>query len=106
MKEESPVKPVLRLTVRVSTPEELIEGDATNLKFNDQQFDLVCAFGMLHHVRKPQQVISEMLRVSKKAIFISDGNNFGQGSILTRSIKQIINSLGLWRFADFIKTKD
>ena len=87
------------------SPEELIEGDATNLKFNDQQFDLVCAFGMLHHVREPQQVISEMLRVSKKAIFISDGNNFGQGSILARSIKQIINALGLWRFADFIKTK-
>lgn len=31
---------------------ELIEGDATKLKFSDGLFDLVCAFGVLHHIKK------------------------------------------------------
>jgi SAM-dependent methyltransferase len=84
---------------------ELIEGDATSLQFQDGEFDLVCAFGVLHHIKYPQQAVSEMLRVSKKAIFISDSNNFGQGPGLIRLTKQIINLLRLWKFVDFIKTK-
>ena len=46
-----------------------------------------------------------MLRVSKKGIFISDCNNFGQGSFAARSAKQLINKLGLWKFFDMIKTR-
>lgn len=85
--------------------EELISGDATQIEFDDGQFDLVCEFGVLHHIKRSQTAVSEMLRVAKKAIFISDSNNFGQGSSLARFIKQLINALGLWGFADFIKTK-
>jgi ubiquinone/menaquinone biosynthesis C-methylase UbiE len=84
--------------------EELIQGDATNLEFGDASFDLVCEFGMLHHIKYPEKAILEMLRVAKKAIFISDSNNFGQGSLLSRSIKQLLNSLRLWKLADYIKT--
>lgn len=85
--------------------DELINGDATNLNFNNADFDLVCEFGVLHHIRKPDLAVAEMLRVSSKAIFISDSNNFGQGSIVARSIKQVLNSLGLWKLADLIKTR-
>jgi hypothetical protein len=46
-----------------------------------------------------------MLRVSKRAIFISDSNNFGQGSAPARAVKQIANSLGLWPIIDFIKSR-
>ena len=46
-----------------------------------------------------------MLRVSKKAIFISDINNFGTGSKVKRSIKQILYALGLWKLVNFINTK-
>jgi hypothetical protein len=46
-----------------------------------------------------------MLRVARRAIFIFDANNFGQGSAIARGIKQTINALGLWRFANFIKTR-
>jgi hypothetical protein len=46
-----------------------------------------------------------MLRVARKAIFISDCNNFGQGSKLARLFKQAANAAGLWPMADFIKTK-
>lgn len=85
--------------------EELMDGDATNLSFSNNEFDLVCEFGVLHHVKKPDLVVAEMLRVSSKAIFISDSNNFGQGSTVARSIKQILNSLRLWKLADLIKTR-
>lgn len=84
---------------------ELIEGDATKLQFADGAFDLVCEFGILHHVRHPETVIAEMMRVAKVGIFISDSNNFGQGSPLSRAIKQLLDALGLWRVADWVKTK-
>jgi ubiquinone/menaquinone biosynthesis C-methylase UbiE len=83
---------------------ELIEGDATRLQFEDAAFDLVCEFGILHHIRNPEVAVTEMLRVAKKAIIISDSNNFGQGSLLTRSLKQILNLLKLWNLVDWIKT--
>ena len=84
--------------------QDLIDGDATSLGYGDGEFDLVCEFGMLHHIRRPDLAVGEMLRVARKAIFICDVNNFGQGSLLSRSIKQLLNSLGLWKFADHIKT--
>lgn len=85
--------------------DELIDGDATRLQFRDSEFDLVCEFAVLHHIRRPKLVIEEMLRVSDKAIFISDSNTFGSGSQLSRLAKQLINGLGLWPLANLIKTK-
>lgn len=85
--------------------EELIEGDATKLEFDENEFDLVCEFGVLHHIKKPEISVQEMLRVARKAIFISDSNNFGQGSSLARTVKQLINFFGLWGIANIIKTK-
>lgn len=84
---------------------ELVDGDAMRLAFADSSFDLVCEFGVLHHIPRPELAISEMLRVAKKAIFISDSNNFGQGGKFSRFLKQAINALGLWPTANLIKTK-
>ncbi len=84
---------------------QLIDGDAMNLAFGDDTFDLVCEFGALHHIPVPSKAVAEMLRVSRKAIFISDVNNFGQGGRLSRMLKQTINAVGLWPLADRIKTK-
>jgi ubiquinone/menaquinone biosynthesis C-methylase UbiE len=84
---------------------ELIDGDAMNLVFPDRSFDLVCEFGALHHIPQPSKAVAEMLRVARKAIFISDSNNFGQGGTLSRAAKQIINLLGLWPAANLVKTK-
>jgi ubiquinone/menaquinone biosynthesis C-methylase UbiE len=85
--------------------EELIDGDATCLNLADRSFDLVCEFGILHHIRRPELAVAEMLRMSRKAIFISDSNNFGQGSTSTRLLKQALNRFGLWRAFDLLKTK-
>lgn len=87
------------------TEEELRDGDATELGFADGEFDLVCEYGVLHHIRTPDAAVAEMLRVSNKAIFISDSNNFGQGSPSARMAKQLLDFLGLWKVADFIKTR-
>jgi len=84
---------------------ELVDGDATRLKYKDNEFDLVCEFGVLHHIERPELAVQEMLRVGKIGIFISDSNNFGQGSAASRKLKQLINCVGLWKVFDFFKTK-
>lgn len=84
---------------------ELINGDATNLSFADDEFDLVCEFGVLHHIKNPDVAISEMLRVAKKSIFISDNNHLAHGSYLIRLVKYLLSSIRLWRLAHLIKTK-
>jgi ubiquinone/menaquinone biosynthesis C-methylase UbiE len=83
---------------------ELIEGDATQLQFQDGEFDLVCEFGILHHIPNPDVALAEMLRVAKKAIIISDNNNFGAGSLPGRTLKQALNFLKLWDITDWLKT--
>ncbi|MEM8680717.1 MAG: class I SAM-dependent methyltransferase [Planctomycetota bacterium] len=86
------------------TTEELVAGDATQLDFEAGTFDLVCEFGVLHHIKRPEAAVGEMLRVARKAIFISDSNNFGQGSSVGRAVKQTLRSLGLWKLFDLVKT--
>ncbi len=85
--------------------EELTDGDATKMEFADGEFDLVTEFAVLHHIARPQKAIAEMLRVAKTAVFISDSNGFGQGSLPLRTVKQIINAFGLWKAFDLIKTR-
>lgn len=87
------------------SPAQLLEGDGTKIAYSDNYFDISCSFGVLHHVKNPELVISEMLRVSSKGIFISDSNNFGQGSLIERSIKQILNFFNLWWVYNLIRTK-
>ncbi len=85
-------------------PDTLRDGDATRLAFGDKEFDLVSAFAVLHHIREPRLAVAEMLRVSAKAVFISDSNNYGQGSFASRTIKQLLRAVGLWKAAVWIKT--
>ncbi|HEX8694172.1 MAG TPA: class I SAM-dependent methyltransferase [Longimicrobium sp.] len=85
--------------------DELRQGDATRLQFADGEFDLVCEFAVLHHVPRPEVAVAEMLRVARKAVFISDANRFGQGGPLSRGVKQVLAALGLWRVADLVKTR-
>ena len=84
---------------------QLIDGDAMSLAFPTESFDLVCEFGALHHIPRPAEAVAEMLRVARRAVFISDSNNFGQGSPLARLVKQAINALGLWPLANLMKTR-
>jgi SAM-dependent methyltransferase len=76
---------------------ELTHGDALALEFADDSFDVVCAFGVLHHIGDHRRAVSKMRRVAKHAVFNSDANNFGQGGALNRAIKQCLHALGLWK---------
>ena len=87
------------------TTNDLIDGDAQALLFEDNSFDLVCEFGALHHIPNPRKAVCEMLRVARKGIFVSDNNDFGWGNPASRWAKQMINALGLWPVAEFIKTR-
>ncbi len=84
--------------------EDLVGGDAAALAFPNGSFDLVCEVGILHHVPHPEKVVGEMLRVAEKAIFISDSNNFGQGSPLGRLAKNLLRVGGLWPAVNYLRT--
>lgn len=84
--------------------EELIDGDALNLGYADGSFDLVCEFGVLHHVKYPRRMLGEMLRVSKSGLFISDDNHYANGSPLNQKTKRLLRSLHLWKAAYWLRT--
>ena len=60
---------------------------------------------MLHHVRRPDRVIGEMLRIARTAVFISDSNRFGQERMPARLFKLLLFKLGLWPLTNFLKTR-
>jgi ubiquinone/menaquinone biosynthesis C-methylase UbiE len=84
---------------------ELRDGDVYKLDFSKSSFDLVCAFGVFHHLEYPVRALAEMKRISRHALFISDSNNLGQGKRLSRTIKQVLHALKLWNLSILVKTK-
>lgn len=82
----------------------IVQADGAALPFPDATFDAVCEFGMLHHVEHPERVIGEMLRVARKAVFISDSNRFGQGRTIAKLGKLALYKIGLWKLAEFART--
>jgi len=85
--------------------DSIILGSGELLPFEDNSFDAVCELSVLHHVPKPNVIVSEMMRVAKKAIFLSDSNRFGQGSMPLRIIKVLVYKMNLWNIANLIKTR-
>jgi ubiquinone/menaquinone biosynthesis C-methylase UbiE len=85
--------------------DRLIDGNALSLPYADNSFDIVCSYGVLHHIKDHRRAVSEMTRVASRAVFISDSNNFGQGGKAMRLLKQVINSFGLWPAFDWLRTK-
>src|SRR5262245_29150520 len=66
----------------IGIPEEnLTLGDATSLPFADQSFDICCVLGALHHTAQPETIISEMVRVCRLGIVVSDEGNHGWGGM-------------------------
>ncbi len=86
------------------TSEDLLEGDATSLAYPDNHFDVVCEFGVLHHIRDPKVAVREMLRVARTAVFFSDDNHFAAGSDVGRLLKRSLRAAGLWDIAYKLRT--
>ena len=61
---------------RESAPENVrfVEGDVTALPLGYASFDLACCHRVLHHVRRPELAVSELVRVTRPGgrIFIAD----------------------------------
>jgi len=74
-------------------------GSGDSLDHPLDSFDIVCEFGMLHHVGDPSAVVGEMLRVARRGIVISDDNRFGHGRPGARWIKLSLARAGLWPLA-------
>jgi ubiquinone/menaquinone biosynthesis C-methylase UbiE len=74
----------------------LFVGDGIQLPFADNSYDVALETGVLHHVERPELVVREMMRVAKKAVFISDHNIFGQGRRSMRLMKWLLYRSGLW----------
>lgn len=73
---------------------QIVDGSVYNLNRFRNQFDLVVAFGVMHHLPEPRRAIAEMLATTRRAVFISDCNNFGQGPPIARLGKRAINAVG------------
>lgn len=82
---------------------QLIEGDALALPFDSDSWDVVCAFGVLHHIAEPERAVLEMCRVARHGVFLSDVNNFGCGSRLQRTFAQSLRFAGLWQLFQWLK---
>lgn len=80
-------------------------GSGAAIDFPNQSFDASVELGVLHHVPDPPKVVAEMIRVSRRAIFIFDCNRFGQGRYLSRLIKIAAWKTGLWEPIDWIRTR-
>ena len=65
--------------------------DATKLPFADQEFDVCCILGALHHSAIPEQIVQESIRVSRYALVISD-----EGNHLYGGVRQVLKKLGLF----------
>ncbi len=86
------------------TSANLLDGDATILNYPDKHFDVVCEFGVLHHIPCPRRAVLEMLRVAKTAVFFSDDNHFAAGSKVSRMIKRGLRAARLWGLAYKLRT--
>lgn len=87
-----------------AVPGPIFQARGEALPFRDASFDVVCEFAVLHHVPDPGAVVKEMLRVARKAVFISDSNRFGQGPGIKRIIKLLLFKSHLWSVFNYLRT--
>jgi ubiquinone/menaquinone biosynthesis C-methylase UbiE len=101
-----PVAALIDQAVNVGcVPSGLItEGFGEALPFADGSCDAVFECGILHHVKEPNRVVREMMRVSRKAVFLSDENRFAHGSMFSRWAKLLLCKAGVFEAAYRVKT--
>lgn len=102
-----PVTELIEQAHRKGVPRGVIaKGSGYRLPFEDNSFDAVYECGVLHHVADPDLVVREMMRVARKAVFLSDENRFGQGpNYGIRLLKVILYKARLWRLLKSIQTR-
>jgi SAM-dependent methyltransferase len=100
------VEPVGELRGQAQVPGTVIhDASGQDLPFNDDSFDVVMSFGLLHHIAAPAPVVAEMMRVARFGVVISDANRFGQGSTAVGILKLAIHRAGLWTAFERFRTR-
>jgi ubiquinone/menaquinone biosynthesis C-methylase UbiE len=100
-----PVTEVLRVAANKGIERKrLIRGSVLELPFPDGSFDVVLECGVLHHVKQPAVAVGEMMRVARRAVFLSDDNIFGHGTKIERILKLALYRINLWRFVKLLQT--
>jgi ubiquinone/menaquinone biosynthesis C-methylase UbiE len=94
--------PIAELLCQGAGPRLLALGE--RLPIHHASVDYALALGVMHHVQSPQRVIAEMMRVSRRGIFISDNNRFGVGSPLARRAKRLLGACHLLGAYDLLRT--
>jgi ubiquinone/menaquinone biosynthesis C-methylase UbiE len=72
---------------------ECIRGDAENIPFKDDSFDLGYVHMALHHFSSHEQCISEVCRVSREVVFVD---------IMNPLITRVVTKLGFYKDEDGI----
>jgi ubiquinone/menaquinone biosynthesis C-methylase UbiE len=84
------------------------EGDSTNLKFSDNEYDIVYSSGVLHHIRDWMHVLDEINRVLKhKGYYIF--SDLAYSRFTKRLFKNISKNYGFYiieDIIDFMKNKN
>jgi ubiquinone/menaquinone biosynthesis C-methylase UbiE len=100
------VEPVGQLrTQALAHGVRLHDATAEKLPFDSDSFDVVMSSGVMHHVPDPPAVISEMTRVARSGVMISDANRFGQRSKAAGALKMAIYHAGLWPTFERFRTR-
>ena len=80
---------------------QFFEGDSTDLKFNDNEYDIVYSSGVLHHISNWQKVLEEITRLLKpKGYYIF--SDLAYSRFTTRLFKNITKNYGFYTIDDII----
>lgn len=82
---------------------DLRQGIGERLPYADNSIDVVIATAIMHHADDPPKIISEMFRVARNGILISDHNNYAFGGALAKRLRMGLKLCGLLGAANYIR---
>jgi ubiquinone/menaquinone biosynthesis C-methylase UbiE len=91
---ERSVQAAKELLAEANLPVNVVQADATNLQFEDNSFDCVYSFGVLHHIPDVEKALAEIKRVLKPGgqvmamLYNRDSLLCGYSIIYLRGIKE------------------
>jgi len=91
---EKAVQSTKELLEEANLPVNVIQADATNLQFEDNTFDCVYSFGVLHHILDIEEALSEIKRVLKPGgqvmvmLYNKDSLLYGYSIVYLRGIQE------------------
>ncbi len=91
---ETAVQSTRELLREAGLPEQVVQADATALLFEDNTFDCVYSFGVLHHIPDVEKALAEIKRVLKPGglvmamLYNRDSLLYGYSIVYLRGVKQ------------------